>query len=233
MAAKKKEKEKEKKETKLVVEEVVEEPTKTKEEIKEDEKEKEEPRDQEVEESPEEEKQEKQKEDLKEEVKEEIKEVAESKVTIKQVLMIAIPTAIIVAALTGGILFYMNNSSVDEDKPSKKTSSTPTAQQTSTPTPAPTLKRSDLLVKVLNGSGIGGKAGDAQSFLEGLGYEDIETGNASSFDYEETVVSIKEDKEEYLDMIIKDLSEEYEVSSESGTLDEDSLFDIEITIGKS
>jgi len=229
MAAKKKEKEKEKK-TKLVVEEVVDESTDLK--GKEEEKSKEEPKEEQEEQKEETSKEQtenKEKEDGKEE---EIKEIVESKVTIKQVLMIAVPTAIVVAALTGGILFYINNSKVSDNKVNKKTS-TLTPQQTTTPSPTPTLERSDLTVKVLNGSGTKGVAGEAQTFLEGLGYEGVETGNASSYDFEETVVSIKKDKKEYLDMIVKDLSEKYKVSSESATLNEDSDFDVEITVGKS
>ena len=75
-------------------------------------------------------------------------------------------------------------------------------------------------------------AGEAKDFLEGLGYEDVDTGNAGAYDFEETEVAIKEGKEEYLDLLIGDLSEEYEVSEDSETLDEDSDYDAVVTVGK-
>ena len=178
------------------------------------------------------EKKEKKKEDTPtSKIEESIEKKVRQRVSIKQVLMIAIPTAVIVGALTGGILFYVSKNKASSFE--KKVTSTTTPTAASTSTPAPVLERSDLQVKVLNGSGVKGAAGVAEVFLEGLGYEDVETGNASLYDYEETEISIKEDKDEYLDMIIEDLSDEYEVATESSVLDEDSDFDVEITIGKS
>lgn len=219
------EKEKEKNPRRVVVEEVAEKTPEKKPKEKADEKK-----------APAPEKEEKKKEEKKEDtpttkIEESIEKKVRQRVSIKQVLVIAIPTAIVVGTLTGGILFYVSKNKASSFE--KKVTPTTTPIATPTSTPAPLLEKGDLQVKVLNGSGVKGAAGVAEAFLEGLGYEDIETGNASLYDYEETEVSIKEDKEEYLDMIIEDLSDEYEVSTESGVLDEDSDFDVEITIGKS
>jgi len=219
------EKEKEKNPRRVVVEEVAEETPEKKPKEKADEKNVPAP-------EKEKEKKEKKKEDTPtSKIEESIEKKVRQRVSIKQVLMIAIPTAVIVGALTGGILFYVSKNKASSFE--KKVTSTTTPTAASTSTPAPVLERSDLQVKVLNGSGVKGAAGVAEAFLEGLGYEDIETGNASLYDYEETEISIKEDKDEYLDMIIEDLSDEYEVATESSVLDEDSDFDVEITIGKS
>jgi len=128
-------------------------------------------------------------------------------------------------------LFYISRNKTITIENKESPTTTPAA--TSTPSPTPSIERSDLTVQVLNGSGVSGAAGVAKDYLEGLGYEDVETGNASLYDYEETEVSIKEDVEEYLDMIIEDLSDEYEVATDSGVLDEDGDFDVEIIIGKS
>jgi len=101
------------------------------------------------------------------------------------------------------------------------------------PTTAPEseLKRADLNIKVLNGSGAPGTAGKAQQFLEDLGYEEIEADNAGSYDYQETEIAIKKDKEDYLEMLTDDLSEKYTLAAETELLDENSEFDAVITVG--
>lgn len=65
---------------------------------------------------------------------------------------------------------------------------------TPSPIPSPTIQpvnRKDYKIKVLNGSGIAGKASDAKDFLKTKGYEEILTGNADTFDYATTVVQVK------------------------------------------
>jgi len=99
------------------------------------------------------------------------------------------------------------------------------------PSPTPTIERKNLKIRVLNGSGVAGKAGEIKDFLQRLGYQEIETANADSYDYEETKIAIKKTKEDYLEILLIDL-EDYAVSSESSILDEESEFDVEVTIGQ-
>ncbi|MBI3290220.1 LytR C-terminal domain-containing protein [Candidatus Microgenomates bacterium] len=101
----------------------------------------------------------------------------------------------------------------------------------STPTPKPELDRSELNIQVLNGSGIAGVAKTAQEFLEGLGYEVGNATNAKTYDYTQTEISLKEEKMDYKDQLISDLSKEYLVSSSVETLDEDSKYDAVVIIG--
>jgi len=74
----------------------------------------------------------------------------------------------------------------------------------------------------------------AHSWLseEGLGYEDIEAGNADSYDYEATEIYIKADKEDYLSLLTEDLSKGYTLAEEALTLDEDREFDVVVMVGK-
>jgi len=95
------------------------------------------------------------------------------------------------------------------------------------------LERADLKIKVLNGSGVAGLAGEMAEFLENLGYEDIGTGNAGSYDYETTEIAIKEDKKDYLDTLIEDLEAEYTLAEETSILDADDDFDAVIILGAS
>lgn len=231
MAAKKKEttkkEETSKRPKKLVVEEV------TEEEAKEEILTKEEPAEEEKETEVEEKKKEaEQKSEPKEGKKDEEKKASEKReeVSAKKVLLIAIPIAIFTGLLSGGIFYYVNsNKGGGEATPTP----TPIAEETPTPTPAPEIERGDLSLQVLNGSGISGKAGEVKAVLEELGYDDVDTGNADSYDFEETVISLKEGVEEYLDMLIEDLSEDYTVSEDTEKLDEDSDFDVVITVGTS
>lgn len=108
----------------------------------------------------------------------------------------------------------------------------PTPAPTPTPIPAPILKRENLKVQVLNGAGVAGTAGKAKEFLEELGYKDVDTGNADSYDFGQTEIAIKEDKEEYAKLLKDDLSKEYAVSEDVTALKDDSEYDVIITIGK-
>lgn len=94
------------------------------------------------------------------------------------------------------------------------------------------LDRADLVVQILNGSGVPGLASKAQDFLTPLGYKEIKIGNAKKYDYPETVIQIKEDKNAYLDMIKKDLSVKYTLAQKIETLSKDSEFDLVIILGK-
>lgn len=102
------------------------------------------------------------------------------------------------------------------------------------PSPTPTivaLERADLKVQVLNGTGEAGAAGTGKDLLEALGYEEVDTSNADSYDYELTEVALKEGKEDYFEILKGDLKESYEVASESSLLEEDSDFDSVVTLG--
>jgi copper homeostasis protein CutC len=63
-----------------------------------------------------------------------------------------------------------------------------------TPTPKILVDKQAVRIKVLNGSGVSGKASAVKEILKEKGYQEILTGNADSFDYEKTEVSVKKGK---------------------------------------
>lgn len=148
---------------------------------------------------------------------------------------ILVTVVLILALIGGGYFLYQNFLKNGGETDNPKGTVVPVEEGQSSPTPTPTpeveLDRAELKVQVLNGSGTPGMAGKAQEHLEGLGYQDIDTGNADDYDYKETVIAIKPSKEKYLGLITKDLAEEYTVASETEELDEDSDFDVVITVG--
>jgi len=122
-----------------------------------------------------------------------------------------------------------------------RSSLTPTPTPTpvsSTPTPTPSeimeeLDLSEYSVSLLNGSGVPGEAGNAEELLSELEFADIKTGNAESYDYEQTEVSLKKNLPQGVySKIEAALSETYSISLSETTLDEDSTFDIIIIVGQ-
>ena len=100
---------------------------------------------------------------------------------------------------------------------------------TNTPTPTPNIKRENVRIKILNGSGIRGQAGQLQDFLEEKGYQEILTSNADNFDFERTEIHYK--KESILNLVKQDL-QELAPNPALKNLEEDSAADIIIITGK-
>lgn len=148
-------------------------------------------------------------------------------------LWIIIPTALLVGGLVGGLITYFSGiSRLSAETPTSTPLATYMPQVTPTEAPKTSIKREDLKVQILNGSGVSGAANKAKTFLEGLGYKGVEVGNASSSDFAETEVSIKDSKKEFLSTLTTDLSKNYTVSKETKTLAASSKYDIVITLGK-
>lgn len=112
----------------------------------------------------------------------------------------------------------------------------PTPEATVAPveesTPAPeTLDRSLPKIRVLNGSGIAGKAAAVKDFLEGKGYTVSSIGNADVTDYTDTEVDFKADFLKYKDLVINDLSDKYSAVAGAKSLDATDSADIEVIVG--
>jgi hypothetical protein len=150
-------------------------------------------------------------------------------------LWIIIPVALLIGALVGGLITYFSGISkigTVEPTPTAEATVEPTVTSEPTASPSSTLKRDTVKLQILNGSGVSGLAGKAKTYLEGLGYKDVQTGNASKSDLTETIVSAKKDaKKELLDAVIADLSKNYKVADETEVLQATSKYDFVITLG--
>jgi hypothetical protein len=147
---------------------------------------------------------------------------------MKKYFWTILPVILILGALIAGVFIYQagTKNGVVQEQPS------PFPAETLESTPVLELKREDLKIQVLNGRGVAGVAGEAKDYLEELGYQVIGVDNAGSFDYEETEISIKKDKENYLDLLEEDLSKEYTLSEKAEILDTESEFDAVIIIAE-
>lgn len=111
---------------------------------------------------------------------------------------------------------------------------TPKPNPTKSPTPAP--KAVDLAkysIKIFNGSGVTGAASKLKDSLTGQGFKVIDTGNADTSDFTDTVVEVKKDLEPaYLAKLNAVLKKEYSVAPVSKmSSDSTTEADVIITIG--
>lgn len=112
----------------------------------------------------------------------------------------------------------------------KKITPTVLPSPTLTPTPTPSFTRQDLKIKILNGSGVKGKAAEVKDILKEKGYGEIITDNADSFDYKKTEIKVKKDKNQALPWLNDDLKN-YISFPKIEELAEDEIADVIIIIG--
>lgn len=154
----------------------------------------------------------------------------ESNPKSKKTFFLILIIILILVLVGGGIFIYKKSANKNEININNAPTPVPVAEQV-TPTPEPLVK--DVLkIEILNGSGVPGAAGVAQKYLEGLGYKIEKTGNAKSFTVTKTEIAIKDDKQPYLGLLIKDLEGKYILATESSSLESSSPYDVVITLGK-
>lgn len=101
---------------------------------------------------------------------------------------------------------------------------TPTTAPPS-PTPTPNFKKEDIKIKILNGSGVKGKATEIKEILRKKGYVEIMTDNADNFDYKITEIQVKKDKPQLGEMMKNDLRD-YVTSLKFTELDDKEASDL-------
>lgn len=118
------------------------------------------------------------------------------------------------------------------EKMASKPTPKPTVKPVKTPTPTPEIDRATLKVKVLNGGGVPGKAGEVKTILQDAGYTDIVTANADAFDFAKTEVQLSKKATDALPLIKKDLADYVKIVDAKTISDTDETADIIITIGE-
>ena len=94
-----------------------------------------------------------------------------------------------------------------------------------TPTPTPNFKKEDVKIKILNGSGVKGKATEIKEILRKKGYAEILTDNADNFDFKITEIQVKKDKKQLSEMMKNDLKD-YVTSPKITVLDDKEASDL-------
>ena len=125
-------------------------------------------------------------------IKEDIKE--ESSFNI---LWILIPGMLLLGLLIGGIFAYVfgiqkiSDIKKTDTSESQNITAESTVSPTAKPTASPSASLSKYKIKILNGSGIKGEAGKVQTLIESAGFTVLSTGNAATYDYTKTQITIK------------------------------------------
>ena len=152
-----------------------------------------------------------------------------------KILLIILIILSVIAVIVGGVFYYQKNISNSKNEESPETvQENPTTAPTATPTEAvEKVDYSKYTLQILNGSGIPGEAAKAQEMLTDLDFEDVTTGNASNYDFENSVIALKEGVPDQVFTDIKDLlNSTYNVEDTKETLDDSSTYDVVVTIGQ-
>lgn len=139
---------------------------------------------------------------------------------------------IVVALATGLGLVMITKKSLPNLPSFVGQTPTVTPQPTPTPTPAILVKRGELKVQVLNGGGVPGAASKMKKFLEDKGYVVEDIGNTEEYTFEKTEITLKFSAKGIEQTLREDLSSTYTVAESTGTLPDDSDYDVQVTIGK-
>lgn len=100
-----------------------------------------------------------------------------------------------------------------------------------TATPTPSIKKEELKIKILNGSGTAGKASEVRDILKEAGYQEIVTDNADNYDYIQTIIQVKKSQAGIAETIAADLKDSVPSPKIDTTLEEDDTSDVIITVG--
>ncbi len=111
-----------------------------------------------------------------------------------------------------------------------KPTPTPTIVKKPTPTPTPKINKDEIKIKVLNGSGIAGKASAFEDILNENGYQEIVKDNADNYDYTKTEIQVKKSLTHVVALLKKELKDVIS-SPKISSLDEDNTSDIIIIVG--
>ena len=132
------------------------------------------------------------------------------------IMWVLIPGILLLGLLLGGVFAYYRGLN-GINKPSPKSSPTPAASAIpSNPTPTPQAKKIDLTkyaITLLNGSGVAGEASKVKTLLETAGFKVSSTGNAKTYDFEKTEISVKSGIEaDFVKSLVSTLSKSYQLA---------------------
>ncbi len=99
------------------------------------------------------------------------------------------------------------------------------------PTPTPSIKKEQLKIKVLNGTGTPGKATEVKDLLKNKGYQEIVTANADNYQFTQTLIQVKKSLSGAGKIVASDLKDAVSSPKIDETLREDNTSDLILTIG--
>ena len=160
------------------------------------------------------------------------KEMEKSRKPFLKIFLIVLFICIILGMIIGGIYYYKTKVSKNINPNGDESNNiTPSLSQSITPT-STSIDFLKYSLSILNGSGIAGEASKASKLLENGGFSKAKSGNAKTYDYTTTVISLKENiPNEVYEKLKSTLESTYIIEKSESFLNNDSEFDIEITVG--
>lgn len=120
-------------------------------------------------------------------------------------------------------------------KSSEKASPTPATSFVASPSPEASpganVNKTEPKIRVLNGSGKAGAASSMKDVLEAKGWKVATLGNATGFDFSQTILKFKDSFRRFQEALSADLSDKYSTRVASDSLDATDSVDIEVTVG--
>jgi len=142
------------------------------------------------------------------------------------------------AGLIGGLFYFRSRVEINDREPTTaEIKATPTSdlskdisvsEATSSATKKEEIDLSQYKIQILNGSGIKGGAGTVESLLNKAGFTDTATGNAASYDFQETEIAVKKDIDTDLTAKIVKTLDTYATKTKDLN---SSTFDVVVTVG--
>jgi len=150
----------------------------------------------------------------------------------KKIFIIVFVLVLVAGLIAGGLFYYKSRvSSSDESQTEGGAIPTPTTSEASTPTPTVEVKMGDYKVSILNGSGIVGEANKVKVLLTKEGFKEVTTGNAESYNFTISEISLKKDTPDPVYQAVKKALADYKIIRQEKSLEDTSEADIQIIIG--
>jgi len=135
-------------------------------------------------------------------------------------LKVIIGAIIVVIVSAGGYLYYKSSQEKLTTPPNETAITTVTQKPSPSPTPEE-VAVDEYPIEILNGSGIAGEAGRAQTLLEDSDYIIDSIGNAEKYDYDQTVIQAGADvPKSWIDALKTVLEEKYDVKARVEEIDD-------------
>ena len=155
----------------------------------------------------------------------------EKKSTFKIILLFFAGLALGGLICAGIFFFIVKPVRLRNQKNANEISPSPVAEVTQEPSPElEPVDYSKYKAQVLNGSGVTGAAAGVKTLIEDLGFDTIDTGNATSSGFTSTLVQVKKEVPEAVFEDIKSKLVDYEVTK-GDSLPETDEFTVTIIVG--
>lgn len=160
-------------------------------------------------------------------------EISMHKQDTKKSLIVWAIVTIIVAILTGSILFAVAKKGSPVSSLFARPTPTPTPAPTPTPTPTPApVDKASIKIQILNGGGTPGAASKMKTLLEDKGYTVDSTGNAEEYTYTNTEIHGKAAMSDAVSALKSDLKDAYTLGAVAADLDASASADVQVVVGK-